>query len=73
MNEAYVDGNGRPYKNITTEHTYILDGPFDDPAELAQLIPDASPDIKPKDEVDDDARLEEVIKEKQAHFSAVIL
>lgn len=32
-------------------HTYILDDPFDDPPQLAELIPDASPEGKPKDEV----------------------
>uniref|UniRef100_A0A7N0V7B5 Peptidyl-prolyl cis-trans isomerase n=1 Tax=Kalanchoe fedtschenkoi TaxID=63787 RepID=A0A7N0V7B5_KALFE len=89
INEAYVDEKGRPYKNIRIKHTYILDDPFDDPTELAELIPDASPDGKPKDEVDDDVRLEddwvpmdeqldpaefeEVIREKQAHSSAVVL
>ncbi|CAM8924367.1 unnamed protein product [Rhodiola kirilowii] len=89
INETYVDEKGRPYKNIRIKHTYILDDPFDDPAELAELIPDASPDGKPKDEVDDDVRLEddwvpmdeqldpaeleEVIREKQAHSSAVVL
>lgn len=34
------------------KHTYILDDPFDDPPQLAELIPDASPEGKPKDEVD---------------------
>lgn len=33
------------------KHTYILDDPFDDPSQLAELIPDASPEGKPKDEV----------------------
>lgn len=33
------------------KHTYILDDPFDDPPQLAELIPDASPEGRPKDEV----------------------
>ncbi|KAK3424695.1 hypothetical protein EUGRSUZ_F01469 [Eucalyptus grandis] len=61
INEAYVDEKGRPYKNIRIRHTYILDDPFDDPPQLAELIPDASPEGKPKDEMDnaliDDRRI----------------
>lgn len=60
MNEVCVDEKGRPYKNVRIKHTYILDGPFVDPAMLAMLIPDASLDGKPKDEVEfDDIRLED--------------
>lgn len=89
INEAYVDENGRPFKNIRIKHTYILDDPFDDPPQLAELIPNASPEGRPKDEVDDDVRLEddwvpmddklsaqeleEVIRAKDAHSSAVVL
>ncbi|XP_043700589.1 peptidyl-prolyl cis-trans isomerase CYP59 isoform X2 [Telopea speciosissima] len=89
INEAFVDDKGRPYKNIRIKHTYILDDPFDDPPQLAELIPDASPDGKPHDEIDDDVRLEddwvpmddqmdpavleEVLRAKEAHSSAVVL
>ncbi|KZV56313.1 hypothetical protein F511_00310 [Dorcoceras hygrometricum] len=89
INEAYVDEKNKPYKNIRIKHTYILDDPFDDPPQLAELIPDASPEGKPKDEVDDDVRLEddwipldeqldaeqleEMIRAKTAHSSAVVL
>lgn len=89
LNEAYVDEKFRPYKNIRIKHTYILDDPFDDPPHLAELIPDASPEGKPKDEVDDvvrleddwvpldeqlsTAELEEMIRVKEAHSSAVVL
>ncbi|KAK9275091.1 hypothetical protein L1049_022350 [Liquidambar formosana] len=89
INEAYIDEKGRPYKNIRIKHTYILDDPFDDPSQLIELIPEASPEGKPKDEVDDDVRLEddwepmddqldaaeleEVIRTKEAHSSAVVL
>lgn len=39
------------------KHTYILDDPFDDPSQLAELIPDASPEGKPKDEVMAESKL----------------
>ena len=51
INEAYVNEKNRPYKNIRIKHTYIVDDPFDDPPQLADFIPDASPEGKPKDEV----------------------
>ncbi|XP_022147964.1 peptidyl-prolyl cis-trans isomerase CYP59 [Momordica charantia] len=89
INEAYADEKGRPYKNIRIKHTYILDDPFDDPSQLAELIPDASPEGKPKDEVVDEVRLEddwvpldeqlgpeeleEVFRAKEAHSRAVVL
>lgn len=89
INEAYVDEKSRPYKNIRIKHTYILDDPFEDPTQLTELVPDASPEGKPKDEVDDEVRLEddwvpmdeqlgagefeEVIRAKEAHSRAVVL
>ncbi|CAN8321971.1 unnamed protein product [Cochlearia groenlandica] len=89
INEAYVDAKNRPYKNIRMKHTYILEDPFDDPPQLSEMIPDASPEGKPKEEMKDDVRLEddwvpmdeelgaqeleEVIREKAAHSSAVVL
>lgn len=33
------------------KHTTVLDDPFDDPAGLADLIPDKSPELKPPAEV----------------------
>ncbi|KAM7275219.1 hypothetical protein ACFE04_017085 [Oxalis oulophora] len=53
INNAYVDEKSRPYKNIRIKHTYILEDPFDDPPQLTELIPDASPEGKPKDEIGD--------------------
>lgn len=89
INESFVDEKNRPYKNIRIKHTYILEDPFDDPPQLSELIPDASPEGKPKDEIVDKARLEddwvpldeqlgaaeleEVIRSKDAHSSAVVL
>ncbi|CAH9073647.1 unnamed protein product [Cuscuta epithymum] len=89
INESFVDEKGRPFKNIRVKHTYVLDDPFDDPPQLDELIPVASPEGKPKDEVDDDVRLEddwvpmdeqigtqeleEVLRAKEAHSHAVVL
>ncbi|KAM7268508.1 hypothetical protein ACFE04_010674 [Oxalis oulophora] len=53
INDAYVDEKSRPFKNIRIKHTYILEDPFDDPPQLMELIPDASPERKPKDEIGD--------------------
>ena len=87
--KASVDAKNRPNKDIRIRHTYILTDPFDDPPQLAEMMPDASPEGKPKEEVKDDVRLEddwvpmdeelgaqeleEVIREKAAHSSAVVL
>ncbi|XVF82959.1 hypothetical protein PTKIN_Ptkin16aG0094000 [Pterospermum kingtungense] len=49
INEAYVDEKNRPYENIRIKHTYRLEDPFDDPSQLSELIPDASPRGKPND------------------------
>lgn len=89
INESYVDDKSRPYKNIRIKHTYVLDDPFEDPPQLSELVPDASPEGKPKDEVDDEVRLEddwvpmdeqlgageleEVIRAKEAYSRAVVL
>ncbi|KAI4979167.1 hypothetical protein ZWY2020_015920 [Hordeum vulgare] len=88
INEAYVDDKGRPFKDIRIKHTYILDDPFDDPPQLAELIPENSPLGKPPDEVAeerledswvpldeivDPGQLEELIRSKEAHANAVIL
>ncbi|KAK4480336.1 hypothetical protein RD792_013407 [Penstemon davidsonii] len=89
INEAYVDENSRPHQNIRIKHTYILDDPFADPPQLSQLIPDASPQGKPKDEVEEDVRLEddwvpmdeqlnpqeleEVVRAKDARSRAAVL
>ncbi|AQK81531.1 Peptidyl-prolyl cis-trans isomerase CYP59 [Zea mays] len=88
INEAYVDDNGRPFKDIRIKHTYVLDDPFDDPPQLAELIPENSPTGKPRDEVAEERledtwvpldqtvapeELEEMIRSKEAHTNAVIL
>ncbi|CAD6335887.1 unnamed protein product [Miscanthus lutarioriparius] len=88
INEAYVDDKGRPFKNIRIKHTYVLDDPFDEPPQLAELIPDNSPKGKPRDEIGEERlednyvrsdetaapeKLEEMIRAKEAHTNAVAL
>eukprot|EP00850_Spirogloea_muscicola_P024206 SM000481S16629 [mRNA] locus=s481:5560:10166:- [translate_table: standard] len=87
INEAYVDGKGRPYKNIRIKHTHVLDDPFDDPPQFAELIPDKSPELKPPaegdevrleddwvpmDEGKDAEEVERSLRAKEAHSRAVI-
>ncbi|XP_060200008.1 peptidyl-prolyl cis-trans isomerase CYP59-like isoform X4 [Lycium barbarum] len=57
-NEAYLDENRRPFKNMQffvnlseSKHTGILDDPFDDLSQRADLIQNASPEGNPKDEI----------------------
>ncbi|XP_002965848.2 peptidyl-prolyl cis-trans isomerase CYP59 [Selaginella moellendorffii] len=87
INEAYVDDNHRPYKNIRIKHTSILDDPFDDPPELAELIPDRSPELKPEEGIDvrleddwvpleelhDAEEVEKNVRSREAHTRAVVL
>lgn len=88
INESYVDDKGRPFKDIRIKHTYILDDPFDDPPQLAELIPENSPIGKPRDEIAEERledswvpldetvapeQVEEMIRSKEAHTNAVIL
>lgn len=88
INEAFVDDNFRPFKNIRIKHTIILDDPFDDPAGLADLIPEKSPELKPPadgeevrleddwvpmDETMDPEELEKSLRKKEAQSRAVVL
>ncbi|CAL9059231.1 peptidyl-prolyl cis-trans isomerase CYP59 isoform X1 [Musa acuminata AAA Group] len=88
INEAYADNNGRPFKDIRIKHTYILDDPFDDPPQLAEFIPENSPEGKPADEIAEERlednwvpldetlgteELEERLRVKEAHTNAAIL
>ncbi|PKU85934.1 peptidyl-prolyl cis-trans isomerase CYP59 [Dendrobium catenatum] len=88
INESYVDAKGRPFKDIRIKHTYILDDPFDDPSQLAEFVPEKSPEGKPPEEVAEErledswvpmdekisaGELEEVIRSKEAHTNAAIL
>ena len=56
INEAYVDDDGRPYKNIRIRHTVILDDPTPNLDGLSALVPTASPEPVHREE---DGRLDE--------------
>ncbi|KAG0606259.1 hypothetical protein M758_9G126200 [Ceratodon purpureus] len=88
INETFVDENFRPYKNIRIKHAIIIDDPFDDPAGLAELIPDKSPELKPPaegeevrleddwvamDETMDPEEIEKSLRKKEAQSRAVVL
>lgn len=66
--KASVDAKNRPNKDIRIRHTYILTDPFDDPPQLAKMIPDASPKGKPKVEVTDDMQPREDWDIRDAEF-----
>jgi peptidyl-prolyl cis-trans isomerase-like 4 len=44
LNAAIVDEAERPLQNIRVRRTEVLDDPFEDPAGLAEKIPEASPE-----------------------------
>ncbi|KAL0036519.1 hypothetical protein WJX77_011112 [Trebouxia sp. C0004] len=83
IDEAFVDDAGRPLQNI--RHTHVLDDPFDDPPELATLIPEASPpptfergdrledDWKPTEDTRAPEVIEEEIRRSEAQNRAVVL
>lgn len=56
IDEAFVDDSGRPLQNIRIRHTIILDDPFEDPPQLAEHIPEQSPEPVM---VEGDTRLED--------------
>lgn len=75
-------------RDVRILHTYVLEDPFDDPAGLSDLIPDASPEcdrppeeaVNPRltDLVDEEdgltaEELEERIREAEAKKRAVVL
>ncbi|DBA74833.1 TPA: cytochrome P450 monooxygenase 59 [Trebouxia sp. C0005] len=85
IDEAFVDDAGWPVQNIRIRHTHVLDDPFDDPPELATLIPEASPpptfeqgdrledDWKPTEDTRAPEVIEEEIRRSEAQNRAVVL
>ena len=88
LNEAYVDAEKRPYKDIRIYHTVVLDDPFDDPAGLAEFIPDRSPEptaeqlasdrIGAEEDIDNtqgktEEEINEMLQEKEAKANAQLL
>ncbi|KAG8864455.1 Peptidyl-prolyl cis-trans isomerase cyp6 [Tulasnella sp. 330] len=56
LNEAFVDNEGRPLKDVRIRHVVVLDDPFPDPEGL--VVPPASP-TRPPDAEGDYARIAE--------------
>ncbi|XP_010451329.1 PREDICTED: peptidyl-prolyl cis-trans isomerase CYP59-like [Camelina sativa] len=83
INEAYVDAENRPFINIVITDIHIFEDPFEDPPQLSKMIADAPLEgVKhvrleagwvPLDEKLCPQELVDVIREKAAHSSAVIL
>eukprot|EP00191_Tetraselmis_sp_GSL018_P024101 CAMPEP_0177622224 /NCGR_PEP_ID=MMETSP0419_2-20121207/28102_1 /TAXON_ID=582737 /ORGANISM="Tetraselmis sp., Strain GSL018" /LENGTH=398 /DNA_ID=CAMNT_0019122389 /DNA_START=109 /DNA_END=1302 /DNA_ORIENTATION=+ len=86
INEAFTDKDDRPLQNIRIRHTLILDDPFPDPPELADHLPEASPEPEFETETDrleddwvpeEDKRnaeeIEKSMRVEQAKSRAVVL
>lgn len=86
INDAVVDGRGRPLQNIRVRHTIVLDDPTPDPRGLADLVPDASPapefaeepgrledDWAPEEDARPAEEIERSNREKEARNRAVVL
>lgn len=87
VNQALVDEEGRPLKNIRIKHTVILDDPFEDPKGLE--VPDKSPepvrdkydverladdeDLNDPNEGKTDEQINEEIRVAEAKSRAVVL
>ena len=57
INEAYVDEDNRPFRNIRILHTIVFNDPFDDLDGMEKLIPEKSPEYKP--DLSDNKHLED--------------
>ncbi|KAL2941304.1 Peptidyl-prolyl cis-trans isomerase CYP59, partial [Bienertia sinuspersici] len=68
INQAYVDENGRPFKNIRIKHTYVLRRKNDDDDDVR-----LEDNWVPMEERFAPNELEEVICAKEAHSRAVVL
>ena len=44
LNEVITDAAGRPLQNVRVRHTIVLDDPFPDPPQLADHLPEHSPE-----------------------------
>ncbi|KAI5294933.1 Peptidyl-prolyl cis-trans isomerase cyp6 [Ascosphaera acerosa] len=84
INNAFLDDQGRPLKDIRIRHTVVLDDPYDDPPGL--VVPDASPvpskaqlatvriaDDEDLEEEADEEALEKVRREREARAQALTL
>ena len=57
INDAYVDEDSRPFRNIRIIHTIVFNDPFDDLEGMEKLIPEKSPEYKP--DLSDNKHLED--------------
>ncbi|KAL9620464.1 MAG: hypothetical protein Q9160_005049 [Pyrenula sp. 1 TL-2023] len=84
VNEAFIDVEGRPLKDIRIRHTSILDDPYDDPPGLrepsqsplpskAQLATVMIADDEELDENADEAAVEKLRREREARAQALTL
>ncbi|RAO67174.1 uncharacterized protein BHQ10_003186 [Talaromyces amestolkiae] len=84
INEAFIDDNGRPLKDIRIRHTAILDDPYDDPPGLevppesplpskAQLATVRIADDEELDENMDEEAMEQLRREREARAQALTL
>lgn len=84
INEAFIDDNGRPLKDIRIRHTVILDDPYDDPPGLveppespppskAQLATVRIADDEELDENMDEESMEKLRREREARAQALTL
>nr|CDM81178.1 unnamed protein product [Triticum aestivum] len=71
---------GMVAEGLNNKHTYVLDDPFDDPPQLAELIPTNSPVGKPRDEIAEqrsevpfDEQLEEMTCSEDALSNNVVI
>lgn len=84
INDSFVDGKGRPLKDIRIRHTAVLDDPYDDPPGLVE--PEKSPlpskaqlatvmiaDDEDLDKDVDEATLEKLRREREARAQALTL
>jgi len=84
INDAFIDSNGRPLRDIRIKHTIILDDPYPDPSGLVE--PDKSPiptpaqlatvrigDDESLDENVDQEALEKLRREREAQAQALTL
>jgi len=84
INDAFIDDQGRPLKDIRIRHTVILDDPFDDPPglnippesplpTLAQLATVRIADDEELDENMDEEAMEKLRREREARAQALTL
>lgn len=84
VNNAFLDDDGRPLKDIRIRHTVILDDPYDDPPGLveppssplptkAQLATVRIADDEELEEEADEEALEKVRREREARAQALTL